>query len=72
MLKIWTSARDSNPVQGSWSRSVFKPGLPSFVFLNQQEQEGKKFMEPQSEDDHFEEVPVQQLSQVKHTHMYEN
>lgn len=40
----------------------------SFVLLHQQEQEGKKFMEPRSEDDQFEEVTVQQLPQVKHTH----
>lgn len=41
------------------------------LFLLQQEQEGKKFVEPRSEDEQFEEV--QQLPQVEHnTHAYEN
>lgn len=58
-----------NPVGGSSSRSVFQTWLP-FVFVffsHQQEQEGRKFMEPRSEDDQFEEVTVQQLPEVKHT-----
>lgn len=49
----------------SQSRSVFKPGC-LLCFWHQQEQEGKKLMEPRSED---EEVTVQQLPQVKHTHV---